>query len=525
MNQDALDWLAERFDPLLAWLKGFAAWLSAKAAAALAWLEAMWGKAAGQLSAMGRPAVDLDGMTLAVLAASAAVAAGAWLLWRRRASTGAGDAATTEPLEVLLRRPKALGFAVVLLLVGGFGSWAATAPLSSAAVAPGLVSPDGNRKTIQHLEGGIIRRIHVREGQAVEPGQRLLTLEDIRAKAEFETLRERYIHLLATEARLMAEELGAPEIEFPAELARMDRDEVRRAIASQRELFANRRATRRGEEQILGQRIKQLNEQIAGLREVIAAQDEQIALIAREIKGVQQLYDKGLERLPRLLALQRAQADIRGTRAGNRSEIARSEQRIGETEMQLLTLRQQDLEKASEQLAEVRAELARLRSQFPLHEDVLSRTVVQAPMAGTVLNVRVTTESGVVRPGEPLLDIVPAEAKLVIDARVRPTDIDDVQAGMMARVVLVAYRQRHLPQIHGTVRSLSADRLVDERTGEPYFLAKVEVDPEELDRLGDLVRLAPGMPAEVMILTGEQTFLDYLIRPLSDSVRRSFRES
>jgi len=192
--------------------------------------------------------------------------------------------------------------------------------------------------------------------------------------------------------------------------------------------------------------------------------------------------------------------------------------------MQLLTLRQENKERVNEELTKVRADLAELRSQFPSRADVLSRTVIEAPIAGIVMNVRVTTESGVVKPGEPLLDIVPAEAKLIIDARVKPIDIDTVHPGMKARVLLTAYRQRNLPQIHGTLRSISADRLIDDRSGEAYFLAKVEVDRAELARLAD-VRLTPGMPAEVMILTGEQTLLNYLLRPLLDSVTKGFRES
>ena len=191
--------------------------------------------------------------------------------------------------------------------------------------------------------------------------------------------------------------------------------------------------------------------------------------------------------------------------------------------MQLLTTRQQEKEQVDEELTKVGADLAELRSQLPSRQDVLSRTTILAPISGMVMNVRITTATGVIKPGEPILDIVPAQAKLIIDAQIKPTDIDVVHPGLKARVLLTAYRQRSLPEIHGTLRSISADRLVEDRSGNAYFLAKIEVDPAELNRLKD-IRLIPGMPAEVMILTGERTPLQYLLRPLLESVTKSFRQ-
>lgn len=424
----------------------------------------------------------------------------------------------------LTRHPRALGYAALLILFGGFCAWAWLAPLASAAIAPGVVSPDGSRKTVQHFEGGIIRAIYVREGDPVVAGQPLVALEDTQARARYEELRERYVHLLAAESRLIAEQTGVGDIQLPANLTTLGSREAERAIESQADLLRSRRATLLGREQILGQRVKQLEEENAGLAEMIAAQDVQLALIEQEIMGVQELYDKGLERLPRLLELQRAQAAIRAEQAGNRAQIARNMQKIGETEIQLLTMRQEEKERVNEELTTVRTALAELHSQLPSREDVLNRTLVLAPISGIAMNLQITTESGVLNPGQPILDIVPAEAKLIIDARVRPIDIDAVEQGMRARILLPAYQQRNLPQIHGTLRSISADRLIDERSGNAYFLAKVEVDAAELDRLED-VRLSPGMPAEVMVLTGEYTLLDYLLRPLLDSVNKSFRES
>ena len=258
---------------------------------------------------------------------------------------------------------------------------------------------------------------------------------------------------------------------------------------------------------------------------MIAAQNEQLGLIGQEIAGVQTLYEKGLSRLPKLLELKRARADVRANRSTNRAQIARHQQSIGETRLQLLTMREQLQEEVAEELSLVRTDLAAVRTQLPSREDVLTRTVVTAPLAGTVMNVRVTTTTGVIEPGDPLLDLVPRDVRLVIDARVKPTDMDTVHAGQAARVLFPAYGHRNLPQIFGRLRSVSADRLTDERTGEPYFLAKVEVEPAELERVAPEIELSPGMPTDVMILTGERTLLDYLVRPFVESVTKSFRES
>jgi HlyD family secretion protein/epimerase transport system membrane fusion protein len=418
-----------------------------------------------------------------------------------------------------------LGYAAIAAFFGGFGGLAMVAMLASAAVAPGLVSPDGYRKTVEHLEGGIVSQIHVREGDHVEAGQVLLILEDIKARANFEELREKLVHLVSIEARLLAELSDASAVQHPAQLEGFDAEIIGPAIKAQQQLFESRRATLKGRERILGQRILQLEAEIGGLREMIAAADEQLNLIAQEIEGQERLYEKGLSPLPKLLALKRAQAGVRAERAKSRASIARNEQAVGETQLQLLSIGEERREQIAEELSEVRTELAAVRSQLPSRKDVLDRTTVTAPVSGTVMNVQVTTATGVVQPGEPLLDLVPEDTRLVIDAYVKPIDLDTVQPGQKARVLFTAYGQRNLPQIFGELRSISADRLIDEHTGEPYFLAKIEVDPSELERIAPDIVLSPGMPADVMILTGERTLLDYLMRPFIESVTKSFRES
>lgn len=429
-------------------------------------------------------------------------------------------------LSELTRGSRLLGYATIIIFFGGLTLWSSLAPLASAAVAPGVVSPDGARKTIQHLEGGIIRSIHVREGQLVSTGEPLVTLENTRALARYNELSQRVIHLRALRARLLAEQLREPSIDYPSELLNPQDDIAAEARRSQDTLFESRSKIQISREDILRQRMAQISEEINGLKEVIAAEDDQARLINAEIEMVRKLVDKGLERLPRLLSLQRQQAEVRAGRAQNVGSIARNQQRIGETEIQLLATRQQANEEVSEQLTQVRSELGLLRSQLPERVDELARTQVTSPISGRIMNVKVTTEvGGIVGPGDAILDIVPDQTNLLIDARVRPVDIDNVVAGMRARIILTAFNQRNFPNIYGEVRSVSADRLIEERTGEPYFLAKVVVNPEDLAIINNDFELIAGMPAEVMILTGKRTFFSFLVQPFVDSFRRSFREN
>lgn len=427
-------------------------------------------------------------------------------------------------LSELNRRPRRIGILAIAVLLSVFGGWSALAPLASAALAPGVVSPDGNRKTIQHLEGGIIRSIHVRDGDHVAVGQPLVTLDDTNTRARLEELTERFNFLAVTEARLIAERNGSDQISFPAHVGNKDDPRIQELMEGQQSLLASRQAMQSGREEILKARIRQLDEQNAGLRDVIAAQERQRALIISEVETTQKLVDQGLQRLPHLLALERGQADIEAGQAANRARIAENEQQIGETRLQILATKEQSAERINDEIVNVQQKMAEVRSQLPTHLDRLSRTVIRAPIDGTVMNVAVHTESGVLGSGAALLDIVPDEARLIVDARVRPTDIDRVHPGMKARVLLSAYRQRNMPLIHGDLISISPDSLADQRTGDAYFLAKVSVAPEELEGLVD-VKMSPGMPAEVMLLDDEKTMLGYLFDPLKNSLLHSFREN
>ncbi|NDW53447.1 HlyD family type I secretion periplasmic adaptor subunit [Aliiroseovarius sp. PrR006] len=485
----------------------------------------LWGKASDAINKLLSGEADLHTPAVFVVVGLIGVLIVALLLRVMLGSDAAQSPRT--PLSSQTRGARLLGVGVTVLFFGVLGGWAWYAPLASAAIAPGVVSPDGSRKTVQHLEGGIIQRIHVREGQHVEAGATLITLESVRALARLDELRERTIFLLATESRLVAEmaDQGLIEFSFPDDLMNEAAARVEVARTGQQQLFENRRDVHDARVRILGKRIDQLNEEIIGLEEFIAAQNQQLDLVGQELEATQRLYEQGLQRLSPYLALQRQEANLKAERAANRASIARLGQQIGETELQLAAIGQQAKEEISEELSQVRTELATIRSQIPERMDALHRTIVKAPISGQILNIQVTTETGgILSPGGEILDIVPDDAALIIDARVRPTDIDTVFPGMNAQIILTAYAQRNLPRIYGTLQSVSADRFVDERTGEPYFLAKIVVDGDQAETLGSNVELIVGMPADVMILTGERTLFDFLMKPFVDSIRTSFKE-
>ena len=430
------------------------------------------------------------------------------------------------PLKSMTWPTVLVGLIIVAVFFVGLGGWAATAPIAAAALASGVVSPDGSRRTVQHLEGGIIAEMLVEDGSAVEAGDPLVVIDAVQSQAAFDMLMSELHTLTAVQTRVMAEIAGDEALDFPPPLRAAAEDpSVADIMQVQRDLFASRTQTMEGRLAILGQRVGQLRAEISGLENHITSQDRQLALIAQEIVGVQRLVDQGLERLPRLLGLQRAEAEIQGEMARNTASIARAEQSIGETELQMMTIETQRLDELNEQLTEIRSQLIELRERILASEDILRRTVVTAPVSGIVVNMRFHTVSGVIGSGEPILDIVPRDDDMLIDARVSPVDIDVVHQGLTAQVVLSAYKQRNLPRIDGTVRTVSADSLVDEMTGQPYFLARVEVPQESLEGLDEDIRLAPGMPAEVMIMTGERTALNYILEPFVDTLRRSLREN
>ena len=437
--------------------------------------------------------------------------------------------ATEVPVQPAGRRPDIVGpvnagLAVIFVFFGLFGAWAALAPLQSAAIAPGLVSVDTNRKTIQHLEGGIVGDILVREGDTVAAGQILIRLDEIQARSTLDLLRGRMATATARQARLEAERDGRPEVAFPDWLEDGREDpKVAEILDGQLNIFQARKESKSGQVAILGQRIAQFSEEIEGLEGQIKAEDRQIKLIGQELKDVKRLVDKGLARRPRLLELQRRSAEIEGSRHRNQARIARARQQIGEAELRITELQTELVNDVVAELREVQAEILDLTEQLRAATDVLKRTEIRAPIAGTIVGLQVHTTGGVIGPGERLMEVVPSEDRLIIEAKVDPVDIDIVRQGLPAQVRFSAFSQRSQVPVDGEVTSVSADSLTDERSGEPFYLARVELTGDPTMTL-DGAALYPGMQAEVIVITGERTALSYLMRPLLRSFNRALRE-
>jgi len=425
-------------------------------------------------------------------------------------------------LEVSDRKPRLIGLLILFVTFGMFGTWAAVAPLDSAALAPGVVTVKTYRKTIQHLEGGIVKEIHVRDGDQVEAGEVLLVLDDTQSQAELGIVQGQMIAAMAQEARLQAERDGLKEIVFPDSFDRQD-PRVEEAVLSESQVFRARMNSHYGEIGVLEQRITQIAEQVKGLQAVNRSKQALMKSYREEIQDLTELLSDGYVDKQRLRDLERQVSELEGAMADNRSRIAQAEMQSGETELQILQLKKDFHTEVVNQLSEVQSTLFDLRERQRALTDRVERTVIRAPEAGMVLSMTVHTVGGVIRSGEPILDIVPAASDLVVEAQVSPIDIDRVNAGKLADIRFSAFKSATTPVIEGRVEHISADRLINETTGMPYYLARVELTEQGREQLGDLL-LVPGMPAEVLINTGERTLLKYLVQPATNAFARSFIE-
>ncbi len=417
------------------------------------------------------------------------------------------------------------GLAVVLVLFGGLGTWAAVAKLSGAVIAPAVVAGSLKRQTVQHLEGGIVSELLVRDNEAVEAGQLLIRLDDTRAKATLRIIDGRLDLLHAQAARLAAERDGLDSMEVSASLTERAAEPATADILNgQIELFKARQQALDGETEILIQRVAQLGDQTQGVEAQQTAKERQIALLGEELEGLERLYRQGYAPRTRVLELQRAAERLNGEVGEHIAEIARVGTQIGETRLQVIQLQRNFVEQAVEQLRDVQAQIFDLEQRRAAAADELIRLDIRAPKAGSVVGLGVHTVGGVVTPGQPLMDIVPDEDELVVEAQVAPQDIDKIAAGLDAVVRLSAFNTRTTPELNGSVYAASADRLIDQVNGMPYYQVSVRIPESELDRLDDGLILIPGMPAEVFIQTGERTALSYLLKPLTDSLAHVFRE-
>lgn len=420
--------------------------------------------------------------------------------------------------------PAAIGVALLVLFFGVFGAWAALAPLQSAAIAPATIISDSKRKTVQHLEGGIVSEIVVRDGDPVKAGQILLRLDDTQPRADLQILRVRRQVAAALQARLRAERDGLDAISFPQWLLAAAADPTAAEIMQgQENVFRARRTSVTSRVAILEQRVAEFEEEINGLTSEIAAFDKQLALIGEEVEDLQLLFDKRLVPQSRLLELRRRAAAIEGERSRNVSDIARARQMISESRLRAAELEAARMTEVTQELRDTDAALFDLLERIRAAEDVIARTEIRAPLDGTIVNLQVHSPRGVVGPGEPLLEIVPEHDRLVVEAMVRPADIDVVHPGLRAQVRLTAFNSRTMLPLNGEVVYVSADILSDRRTGEQYYLARVELT-DDVSAALDGAELYPGMAAQVMIATGSRTALDYVLRPVTRSLERAFRE-
>jgi HlyD family type I secretion membrane fusion protein len=438
------------------------------------------------------------------------------------------DYADPNPAIAATRRPMVVGLWIMLVLAGITLMWGALAPIDSAVVARGSVALLSNKKTVQHLEGGVIDEILVHEGETVKQGQPLVRLNAASAKANAEIQQKDLWTARAVEARLLAERDGLDTVTFDPALVKAaeNNPDLAQALETQSRLFDVQRRSQEAKGQTLEQRIAQAKEQIEGFKAQIAAADGQVALLDREIGSVEKLLKKGYATLPRLLALQRTREELRGNRGQYQAQIAQAEQSIAETQAQIVDLQNEFATKNAQDLKDTQTTIAETEQKLNAAQDVRGRTLITAPVAGIVTGLKYHTIGGVIQPGTPILDIIPQNDQLIIEAHVQPNDIEVVHAGLDAKVLLTAYKMRTTPKLPGKVIMVSADKFVDEHAAQPssYYIAQVEVDPRALRQLKHPPTLYPGMPADVLIRTGSRSFLAYLFQPITDSATRAFRE-
>lgn len=417
-----------------------------------------------------------------------------------------------------------LAIIILIAIFGGLGTWAFFAPLDSAVVAPGILTVDTYRNVVQHLEGGIVRDLLVHEGEKVKKGDVLLRLDDTQIKAQVEMIRIQYFTQIALEARFVAEQDEKDKIQFPTQLERLSSDPRMSEIMRTQEIqFNTRRQARLGEISVLEQRIEQLTVQEEGQIKLADAKQRTLKSYAESIADLRKLFASGLVDKVRLREYERAASEIDGEHAEALSNAAAAKVQAAQTKLQAFQLDRDFQKETADALRETRTNIYDFEQKLNALQDTLRRTEIVAPIDGQVVALEVHNEHAVLNAGARILDIVPLDEPLVIDAKVQPLDIDRVHVNQTAIIRFTNFHDRTTPVLEGTVMSVSADRLIDESTKAPYYLLRIHVTHEQKDRLGARF-LLPGMPVEVLVSTGERTALEYFIKPLTDAFARSFTE-
>lgn len=416
------------------------------------------------------------------------------------------------------------GVVIVLVFFVGLGGWAAVAPLSSAVIASAVIKVEGNRKAVQHLEGGIVREIRVKEGATVGAGEVLIILDDTQARSAMDLYSRQHIELRAQEARLLAEQLNNPSVRFPEDLKEtLDQSEITRILDAQNTLFTVRQVTMTGRINLINQRIAQTQEQITGADGQLAAQKRQLESIQQELMGLRDLFKKGYVPRQRMLELERSAASFEGQVAENAANSIKLRQSVGELKLQIAQLRADRMAEVANELRDVRLRLLEVGPRLQVARETFRRLNVVSPVSGVVVGLTAYTIGGVIAAGERIMEIVPDGGDLIVEATIDVADQKDLHREMPAEVHLTAYKKGSAPVVQGVVSYISADRITDSRTGANFYIAQIKISQQEVLRMKE-IRMAPGMPALVVIPTGERTVLDYLLRPITDSMNRAFRE-
>ncbi|MBR0975304.1 HlyD family type I secretion periplasmic adaptor subunit [Bradyrhizobium japonicum] len=416
------------------------------------------------------------------------------------------------------------GWVIIAIFFGGIGAWAVTAPLNGAVVANAVVKVDGNRKSVQHLDGGIVKELRVREGDKVRAGDVLIVLDETQARAEYEVLTQQWVVLRATEVRLLTELDHGSELKMPSDLkAHSDDPYLKSVWSGQVSQFESRRAALDGQRSVIREKINQLGSQIVGAGAQVKAFTDQINSVHSEAKDIAPLVERGLIARPRIMQLERSAYGLEGQIADANANMAKARQAIAEQEQQTAQLDNDRMTDVTKDLRDTQAKILEVIPKAVNAKAVLGRMEIRAPYSGQVVGLNVFSVGGVIQRGDKILDIVPELDGLTIEAQVAVEDISDVHPNARAEVHLTAYKQRIVPIIHGDVVQISADRLTDPKTNNPYYTAFVRIDQDELAGMPN-IRLYPGMPATVMIPTVQRTAFEYLVGPLIMSFNHSFRQ-
>jgi membrane fusion protein, type I secretion system len=416
------------------------------------------------------------------------------------------------------------GGLIVLLLAFGVGGWAATTQIAGALIAQGSVVVDSNVKKVQHPTGGVVGKLNVQDGDRVKAGEILVQLDDTITRANLAIVTKGLDELAARKARLEAERDGSESVAFPpALLARASEPSVAVALTNERKLFELRRSARLGQKAQLNQRITQLQDEIRGLTAQQEAKAREITLIGKELEGVRELWKNNLVQITRMTALERDAARLEGERGQLMAAVAQAKGKISETELQVIQIDQDLSSEVAKDMREVDAKSGEFVERKVAAEDQLKRIDIRAPQDGVVLESKAHTVGGVIPAGDAIMLIVPETDNLMVEAKVNPHEIDQVQVGQTAVLRFSAFNLRTTPEINGTVTRVSADTTTDQRTGQSYYTTRIAMPKKEIARLGD-VKLIPGMPVEAFVQTGERSVMSYLMKPLQDQFMRAFRE-